>query len=157
MTDRQQVVNYPAEGIDAALAAFIADVLELADLFRSAAQDIAAQAGQTQSTWYALSVFSDGPRTVSQAARRLGTTRQALQRTTNALLSTGLLSAAPNPDHRTAPLISLTPDGQALLARISQAAMTWRRQWLADVDAPTLQRAHAEVRRLRDVLRGVAG
>lgn len=155
MTERQQADIYPTEGPDAALAAFIADVLELAGLFRQAAQDIAGQAGQTQTSWYALSVFSDGPWTVSQAARRLGTTRQALQRTTNELLSTGLATAEPNPDHQTAPLIKLTPDGEQVLARISQAATTARREWFADVDAPALEGAHAEIQRLRDVLRDV--
>lgn len=163
MTKRQQIDKSPpeaesrAEDVDAELGAFIADVLELAGLLRRTAQDIAGQAGQTQSVWYALSVFSDGPWTVSQASRRLGTTRQAVQRTTNELLTAGLALAEPNPDHRTAPLIRLTPEGERVLARISEAAMVARRRWFADADAPALARAHVEIRRLRDALREVAG
>jgi DNA-binding MarR family transcriptional regulator len=135
------------------VASFIADVLELAGLFRRIADDIARGEGQTQARWYALSVFSEDPLTVSQAARRLGTTRQAVQRSADELLAQGLATAEPNPDHRTSPFITLTPEGRAVLARISRAAMTSRRRWLPNPDATELEAAHAVVRRLRDALR----
>jgi DNA-binding MarR family transcriptional regulator len=153
MTDRQPVVNFPEDGIDAALALFIADVLELAGLFRQAADQIAHQAGLTQTLWYALSVFSAKPLTVSQAARRLGTTRQAVQRTANELLTQGLATTETNPDHRASPFIVLTPNGRDTLARISQIATEARMQWFSDRDAPNLKAAHPEIRRLRDALR----
>jgi DNA-binding MarR family transcriptional regulator len=153
MTERQHVVNFPAEGIDSAVASFIADVLELAGLFRHVADDIARHEGQTQARWYALSVFSENPLTVSQAARRLGTTRQAVQRSTDELLARGLAITEANPDHRTSPFIRLTREGQEVLARISQAAMTSRKRWLPDPDKAELEVAHAIVRRLRDNLR----
>jgi DNA-binding MarR family transcriptional regulator len=153
MTERQRVVTFPAEGIDSAVASFIADVLELAGLFRRVADDVARHEGQTQSRWYALSVFSADPLTVSQAARRLGTTRQAVQRSTDELLARGLAITEANPDHRTSPFIRLTPAGHEVLARISQAAMISRKRWLPDSDAAELEVAHAVVRRLRDALR----
>src|SRR6516225_8642787 len=111
MTERQHVVDFPAEGIDSTVASFIADVLELAGLFRRVADDIARQEGQTQARWYALSVFSEDPLTVSQAARRLGSTRQAVQRSADELLAQGLTIAEPNPDHLNSPFITLTPKG----------------------------------------------
>jgi DNA-binding MarR family transcriptional regulator len=154
MTKRQHVVNFPAEGIDSAVASFIADVVELAGLFRQVADDIARQVGQTQARWYALSVFSEDPLTVSQAARRLGTTRQAVQRSTDELLTRGLAITEANPDHRTSPFIRLTPEGHAVLARISRAAMASRRRWLPDPDQAELEAAHAVIRRLRDNLQG---
>ena len=153
MTDRQAVVNFPEDGIDAALASFIADVLELAGLFRQAADHIARQAGLTQTLWYALSVFSAKPLTVSQAARRLGTTRQAVQRSANELLTRGLAATETNPDHRASPFIILTPEGRDALSRISQIAMESRTQWFSARDAPDLEAAHLEVKRLRDALR----
>jgi DNA-binding MarR family transcriptional regulator len=153
MTERQHVVTFPAEGIDSAVASFIADVLELAGLFRRVADDIARQEGQTQSRWYALSVFSEDPLTVSQAARRLGTTRQAVQRSTDELLARGLATTEANPDHRTSPFIRLTTAGQEVLAHISRAAMVSRKRWLPDSDAAELEVAHSVVRRLRDALR----
>ena len=153
MTERQHVVYVPAEGIDSALASFIADVVELSGLFRRIADAIARQEGQTQARWYALSVFSEDPLTVSQAARRLGTTRQAVQRSADELLARGLAIVEANPDHRTSPFIRLTPEGHEVLARISRTAMTSRRRWLPGLDAAELEVAHAVVRRLRDALR----
>ena len=153
MTERQQVVTFPEDGLDEALALFIADVLELSGLFRQAADGIARQAGLTQTLWYALSVFSAQPLTVSQAARRLGTTRQAVQRSANELFSRGLAAAESNPDHRASPFVVLTPKGQHALAEVSRLAMQSRTQWFSDHDAPSLIAAHAEVRRLRDALR----
>nr|WP_022927020.1 MarR family transcriptional regulator [Patulibacter americanus] len=153
MTKRQRVVNYEDGGPDEAVAAFIADVLELAGLFRRGADGIAREEGQTQARWYALSVFSAEPLTVSQAARRLGTTRQGLQRTADDLVDRGLATVEPNPDHRTSPFIRLTEEGRAVLTRISEAATVTRRRWLPDPDLDELEGAHAVVRRLRDTLR----
>jgi DNA-binding MarR family transcriptional regulator len=155
MTERQQAVNADG-GADAALASFVADVVELAGLFRRVADEIAQQEGQTQTRWYALSVFSDAPLTVAQAARRLGTTRQSVQRTANELLACGLATAEPNPDHRASPHIVLTPEGRRTLQRISEAATHARRTWFSDRDADGLAAAHSEVRRLRDVLRAAS-
>jgi DNA-binding MarR family transcriptional regulator len=100
-----------------------------------------------------LSVFSSEPLTASQAARRLGTTRQAVQRTTNELLARGLATTEPNPDHRASPFIVLTPEGRQTLARISQIATRARKQWFSDSDAARLEEVHSEIRSLRDALR----
>lgn len=156
VTRRQRVVNLTDDETDAALATFIADVVELGGLFRRLADDIAKLEGHTQTVWYALSVFSAGSVTVAQGARRLGTTRQALQRTANDLLRQGLASAEPNPDHRSSPLIVLTPRGTQTLTRISAAAAQARQQWFSNQDATALSSAHAEIRRLRDALRETA-
>jgi DNA-binding MarR family transcriptional regulator len=153
MTERQHVVNFPAEGIDAAVASFIADVVELAGLFRRVADNIAREEGQTQARWYALSVFSEDPLTVSQAARRLGTTRQAVQRSADELIAQGLTIAEPNPDHLTSPLITLTPKGRKVLSRISQAAMRSRQHWFPNPDTVELKAAHTVVKTLLDTLR----
>jgi DNA-binding MarR family transcriptional regulator len=153
VTKRQAVVNFPDDGLDDAVAGFIADVIELGGLFRRTADEIARQEGETHARWYALSVFSCDPLTVSQAARRLGTTRQAVQRTADELIARGLATAQPNPDHRTSPFIRLTPDGTSLLERISARAAASRRSWLPDPDPAELDAAHELVRRLRDALR----
>ncbi len=135
------------------MAAFIADVLELAGLFRKVADEIARDEGQTQARWYALSVFSEDPLTVSQAARRLGTTRQAVQRSTDDLIARGLAMTEPNPDHRSSPFITLTADGHKVLARISHAATKSRERWLPNPDAAQLETARATIRYVRDAIR----
>ena len=58
VTKRQHAVNILDADLDDALAVFVADVVELGGLFRRLADTIARGEGQTQSVWYALSVFS---------------------------------------------------------------------------------------------------
>jgi DNA-binding MarR family transcriptional regulator len=152
MADRQHIVKYPTDGIDATVASFIADVLELAGLFRKVADDIARDEGETQARWYALSVFSEDPLTVSQAARRLGTTRQAVQRSTDDLLTRGLAITEPNPDHRSSPFITLTAAGHEVLARSSHAATKSRERWLPNPDPAQLETARATIKQVRDAI-----
>jgi DNA-binding MarR family transcriptional regulator len=110
----------PKEADEAAL--LVADVYELAGLLRAAGEEIAAGQGQSQARWQLMSVVSDVPRTVSQSARRLGVSRQAVQRVANDLIADGLAEALPNPDHRTSPLLALTDTGRRTLTEISRAA-----------------------------------
>jgi DNA-binding MarR family transcriptional regulator len=110
----------PRQADEAAL--LIADVYELAGLLRAAGEEVAATQGQSQARWQLLSVVSDAPRTVPQAARRLGLSRQAVQRVATDLIADDLAKALPNPDHRTSPLLALTPAGRRTLTGISRAA-----------------------------------
>lgn len=52
--------------------------------------------------------------TVSQIGRSLGQPRQIVQRAANALVASGLIGTAPNPDHKRAPLLLPTDEGTAL-------------------------------------------
>lgn len=62
------------------IARLVADVFELAGLLRRSGEVVAAREGHTQARWQLLSVVSDRALTVPQAARRLGVTRQGVQR-----------------------------------------------------------------------------
>ena len=83
----------------------MADVYELAGLSRRTSAAIAKELGQTVARWHVLSVVSAGPSTVPAIARRLGLTRQGVQRVADDLLAAHLLKASPNPDHVRSPLL----------------------------------------------------
>jgi DNA-binding MarR family transcriptional regulator len=104
----------------------VADVLEAAGAIRRLGDEIASAVEQTQSRWQVLSVLSEGDWTVSRAARRLGVTRQSVQRVVDLLLAEGLVVAEPNPDHARSPLIRLTPAGERTLATITAASDPWQ-------------------------------
>jgi DNA-binding MarR family transcriptional regulator len=104
----------------------IADVLEAAGEIRRLGDQIASAVDQTNARWQVLSVFSEGDWTVSRAARRLGVTRQSVQRVVDLLLEEGLLVAEANPDHARSPLIRLTPPGERTLATITAASDPWQ-------------------------------
>lgn len=112
-------------------ALLVADVYELAGLLRQAGEEIAAGQDQTQARWQLLSVVSGPPLSVPRAARRLGISRQAVQRVANDLVADGLAEFTANPDHRTSPLLALTDAGEGALAEITGAASRFNRDLAA--------------------------
>ena len=102
-----------------ALPLVVADVFELAGALRRRGDELAGRLGQTQARWQVLSVVSEGDWTVPAAARRLGVSRQAVQRIADLLVEEQLASYQTNPAHRRSPLLQLTDAGRDVLARIN--------------------------------------
>lgn len=100
----------------------VADIFELAGTFREQGQTIAKAVGQTQARWQVMSVASADSLTVPQIARRLGVTRQNVQRLADLLVEEKLASFEFNPDHKGSPYLVLNARGQAALAKITKAA-----------------------------------
>jgi DNA-binding MarR family transcriptional regulator len=139
--------------MDDALTAYrllIADVYELAGASRRTSEGMAREAGQSAARWHVLSVVSDGPRTVASAARRLGLTRQSVQRVVDDLVAGGQLRLRPNPDHARATLVGLTGEGAATLDRLVHRSDAERGELLrrAGVGGAELDQARGVLRRL---------
>jgi DNA-binding MarR family transcriptional regulator len=126
----------------------VADVYELAGALRRHGDELASAIGQTQARWQVLSVVSAGDWTVPDAARRLGVTRQAVQRIADLLVDDGLATYDANPGHKRSPFLRLTPDGVAALDAIDTAASARRADVLGDVTAADLGHAHDVLRTL---------
>src|SRR5215469_775725 len=110
---------------DELLPLIIADVYELAGALRRRGDEIAETAGQTQARWQVLSAASDSAKSVPQIARRLGVTRQNVQRIADGLVSQRLAQFISNPDHRTSAHLQLTEPGRAALRNLTGAASVW--------------------------------
>jgi DNA-binding MarR family transcriptional regulator len=136
------------------MALLVADVYELAGLLRRSGEVTAAAQGQTQARWQLLSVICDGALTVPQAARRLGVTRQGIQRVANDLVGAGLAEFQSNPDHRTSPLLALTGRGRAVLEAITERAAVVNSRLSATLGPSALQATRDGIRRLILELRG---
>jgi len=128
----------------------MADVYELAGLSRRTSEAIARELGQTVARWHVLSVLSAGPCTVPATARRLGLTRQGVQRVADDLLAARLLQASPNPDHLRSPLLTLTNQGQLVLEQLTQRSDAARGRLLqqAHITAEDLAAARTTLRPL---------
>ena len=139
----------------AAYRLLIADIAELMGLSRTTSDVMARDVGQTVARWHLMSVLSDGPRTVAEAARRLGLARQSVQRVANDLVDQGLAIARPNPADGRAPLIELTPDGVDLCADLYERSDAERSRLVNDagVTATELESARATIRALIDHIR----
>ena len=81
------------------IALLVADVYEAAGALRRLGERTARAEGLTQARWQVLSVASEEALTVPQAARRLGVTRQNVQRVANDLVELGHAAYTANPDH----------------------------------------------------------
>ncbi|MGF0177106.1 MarR family winged helix-turn-helix transcriptional regulator [Streptomyces sp. Marseille-Q5077] len=135
------------------VALLVADVFEAAGALRKSGEVIAASQGQTQARWQLLSVASGTPLTVAQAARRLGVARQGVQRLANDLASESLVDFRPNPDHRSSPLLELTPTGRRVLDEITVRAAEVHRRLAADIPADEITAARELLRRVIDEVR----
>ncbi|MEV6563155.1 MarR family winged helix-turn-helix transcriptional regulator [Streptomyces kronopolitis] len=141
-------------------ALLIADVFEAAGALRRLGERTAGAEGLTQARWQLMSVVSEDALTVPQAARRLGVSRQNIQRVANDLVSFELAAYASNPDHRGSPLLALTPRGAKALARVTDRATATHRTLFADLPDEEIAATRASLRRLLTALdrhEGAAG
>ncbi|MEU6279615.1 MarR family winged helix-turn-helix transcriptional regulator [Streptomyces sp. NPDC047028] len=129
-------------------ALLIADVFEAAGALRRLGERTANAEGLTQARWQVLSVASGSPLTVPQAARRLGVSRQNIQRVANDLVTLGLAAFTANPDHRGSPLLTLTPTGEEALARVDDRAERLHRTLFAALPDEEIRTTRASLRRL---------
>lgn len=135
-------------GIADELALLIADVFEAAGTLRRHGDRLAGVAGQTQARWQLLSVLSDGEWTVPRAARRLGISRQGVQRVADALAADALITFDHNPDHQRSALMHLTPHGRDALDTITRVARGWHRRIAPSFTAAELATARGALQKL---------
>lgn len=132
------------------LALLVADVYELAGALRRHGEEFAGRVGQTQARWQLLSVLSGDAFTVPQVARRLGVSRQAVQRVADDLAAEGLVRSAVNPQHQRSPLLELTSDGRKALTAINAAASSWHAQIARNLDTVELSSTRTVLHQILD-------
>jgi DNA-binding MarR family transcriptional regulator len=113
-----------------------------------AAQDLAVEGGLTAAWWQVLGGVLDEPRTVADIGRRMGMTRQGVQRIADLLAERGLAEYRPNPAHRRAKLLACTEAGYWAIRRISIHQHPWAARIGAEVGAAELRAALATMQRL---------
>lgn len=136
----------------AVLTELIIPVIQLEAHFSRAGEAIAATAGQTMARWLTLEMVADGPATVAQVARRLGLTRQSVQRIADLLEKDGLTEYADNPEHQTSKLVRLTAKGRQTLRRIQAAQRAWSNGVGAKIGEANLRHASRVVDQLTRAL-----
>ena len=132
------------------LPLIVADIFELAGRFRDDGEAIARTVGQTQARWQVMSAASADPRSVPQIARRLGVSRQNVQRIADLLVADGAATFDSNPDHKSSPFLVLTRRGRAALAEITKAAAASHARIARRLGGADLAPVHRSLRRLID-------
>ncbi|MBI1202079.1 MAG: MarR family transcriptional regulator [Rhodopseudomonas sp.] len=140
----------------ALLPLIVADIYELAGALRARGETVAATVGQTQARWQVMSAASGGRHTVPQIARRLGVSRQNVQRIADLLVAEGSATFETNPDHRGSPYLVLSKDGSAALARITRAAAADHAAIADQLGNADLKALHRALRRLIEATATIA-
>ena len=108
--------------------------------------------GQTPARWQVLGATYRDRRTVPQIARRMGLSRQTVQRVADLLVAETLARYDDNPDHRRSPLLLLTTAGERLVERINRAQAVWSNDIADGLALGDLRTTLATVRSLVETL-----
>ena len=89
--------------------------------------ELVADLGLSSARWQVLGALdlSPVPLPVAHIARNMGLSRQAVQRLVNEMRGQGLISLAPNPHHRRAHLVLLTPAGKTAFDQAMLRQVPW--------------------------------
>jgi DNA-binding MarR family transcriptional regulator len=142
----------PQSETGALLTDVILTTFRLNGRLMEAAQEFAVEGGITAAWWQVLGGILDEPRSVAEIGRRMGMTRQGVQRVADLLVERGLAEYRPNPAHRRAKLLACTEAGYWAIRRISLAVVPWGNRIGGEIGADELRAALATMRRLVDVL-----
>jgi DNA-binding MarR family transcriptional regulator len=129
----------------------VSEVFRLNGELLAAGERLGKDLGVSPARWQALATIRNQPLTVADIARRLGLTRQSVQRTVNNLRRDGLVRTQPNPEHRRSHLIQLTPSGELAWAQLRerQTPLTGMFTHGLGLTAQELDRIAAQLRAIR--------
>ncbi|MGO1974176.1 MAG: MarR family winged helix-turn-helix transcriptional regulator [Propionibacteriaceae bacterium] len=134
------------------LTSMIMTVFELNGHLMGIAEDFAAAGGITATWWRVLGGVLDEPHSVAEVGRRMGMTRQGVQRVADQLVERGLAEYRPNPGHRRAKLLACTEAGYFAVRQISVAQHPWANRVGGEVGDDQLAESLATLRRLMAAL-----
>ena len=122
---------------------------------------LSAHLGLSGARWKVLGALemAERPQTVSQIARRMGLTRQSVQRLVHDLCAEGYLELIENPDHRTARLARLTTKGAEAFRMLDEVEAEWANGLADGLDRLALSRAAQVLGELKvriDTAEGIA-
>ena len=113
---------------------------------------LTAPVGQTQARWQVIGAVEERKRTVPQIARRMGMTRQSVQRVADLLVQDGVLAFEPNPDHARSPLVGLTRAGRRLEGQLKEIGARWSESIAKGMARGDLEKSIEVIRRVVDRL-----
>ncbi len=135
-----------------ALTELILEVFRLNGAMLDAGNQLTKPLGLTSARWQVMGAIelSGQPLTVSQIARRMGLARQGVQRIVNDLESLGLLLFKPNQDHKRAPLVAITAEGQKTMKKVGAAQSKWVNQLAEELSPRRLAEATKTLQAVRE-------
>lgn len=108
----------------------VLETFKLSGLLAVEGDRISAPIGLTSARWKVLGALSGAgaPLTVSQIARTMGQSRQAVQSLVNIMSEAGYIEFQDNPKHKRAKLAALTSEGEDIYQRMMAIQIPWANQ-----------------------------
>jgi len=116
-------MNHTPEG--AIFTELILETFRLNGALIAAGDRLVGDLGLTSARWQVLGSLHQGPATVADIARRMGLTRQNVQRIADCLATDGFVSTSENPAHRRAKLYELTAHGSTVMEEVARRQAQW--------------------------------
>jgi DNA-binding MarR family transcriptional regulator len=141
------------------LTTLIIETFRLNGALISSGDELVRDIGLTSARWQILGAIGlEGrPLTVAQIARRMGLSRQAVQRVANDLKTAGLTEYQDNPDHKRAVLVALTKRGRDAYAKADARQARWVNGLGKGLDAKAIDQAADLLRTIHDRCRDAGG
>jgi len=127
------------------------EALALTRLYQLRREELSRSEKQSRARWEVLVAIGAG-RTVPTIARRMGLTRQSVQRVADLLAEARLARFEPNPDHRRSPILRATEEGVRLRERLERRLRGWEQTVEDLVEGEDLETALVVLRALRSGL-----
>lgn len=127
-------------------------VFRLNGQFLALGESLARPVGLTAAWWQVLAAVLNEPLPVADIARKIGVTRQSVQRVADILVVDELAEYRPNPAHRRAKLLHPTNRGRSAIRRISPAHAAFAERLVGELGTESLRRALDHLARLSDAL-----
>lgn len=110
----------PEADFDAAFQRVVSEVFRFRGMLLAAGERSIRDLNISVGCWQAMAVIRNEAMTVADISRRLGLARQSIQLNVNRLREQELVETLPNPGHRRAQLIGLTPGGIEIMNILRQ-------------------------------------
>lgn len=127
----------------------VGETSRLNQRFSVAGDRATRRAGLSLARWQVLDAVAAAPLSVSQVARRLGLTRQSVQRTADLLEASGMVRYQDNPDHLRAKLVALSDSGRLALELAERAQRAWTERVAESVQPRDVDSAVTLMRNVR--------
>jgi DNA-binding MarR family transcriptional regulator len=128
-------------GAGAAVTDLILETFRLNGQLLEAGDRLTAPLGLNSARWQVLgAIRAEGqPLNVAQIGRRIGISRQNVQRIANDLERLGFVTFQENPDHKRAKLVVLTPSSLKTLEKLEVIQATWANELASGIGESTLR------------------
>ena len=128
----------------------ILEIFKVSGQLATEGDRLTKELGLSSARWKVLGALemSKTPLTVSQIARIMGLTRQAVQRLADAMKKDGLLDYQNNPQHKRANHVVLSDKGKDVYSLISEIQIPWANQKSKEISATDLKTTLITLRKI---------